>query len=177
MREELEVLLQPSPAPSLPTLKSWSRAGRLPQGLALAQAAEHLVERIRAGELRVKGPRKPARAEARPAPGDDVAALLPLLQEFAQALRQRPVATSAAPAQEGMAPELQRAIEQLDATRRHILLQHDAQRQPAPSNPVPSGGLATGVDFLEWQRLMARVARIEDTLSRVLERLESGNGN
>ncbi len=62
-----------SPAPSLATLKLWSRMGYIQKGVPLQVAIEHICAEIGRGALRVRGPRSSATMErglvALPAPG------------------------------------------------------------------------------------------------------------
>ena len=73
---------------------------------------------------------------------------------------------------QGVSAEVQQAIYQLDATRRHLLVQWDAQRQSMIQEAVRphggAGGGGAGPDILEWQRLLGRVGRMEQMLERIL---------
>lgn len=101
-------------------------------------------------------------------------------QRIAEVMEQHPHATvmqgAASSGKEGASQELLRAIEQLDATRRHILSQWDAYRQTfGGESPRPQGGSTTGShgegpDFLEWQRLQGRMNRMEQMLTQLLDR-------
>jgi hypothetical protein len=75
----------------------------------------------------------------------------------------------------GSHPHLLQAIEQLDATRRHLLSQWDAYRQAlgAETSRSPAeSAKGAGPDFLEWQRLQGRLTRMEQMLSQLIERAD-----
>jgi len=186
LHDALKHALAPNPAPSLPTLKAWSRAGKLASSLSadIDTATAQIVQRIQAGELCVRGPRpqgKATRATRMSASVAEHEELLDLLREVADGLRKATAPRNSAtqnPAPAAALPvEIERAITQLEATRKHVLVQLDAQRQLMQASLMPQGNnTAHGIDFLEWQRLVTRVARIEDTLNRLAARLGVPDG-
>jgi len=90
------------------------------------------------------------------------------IAEVAQSLRAGPHREAPPPA--GHDEALLSAINQLDSTRKHLLLQWDAYRQTLikeASQHVGKSEPTGGPDFLDWQRIQARLSRIEQTLDRI----------
>lgn len=175
--------LAPLPPPSLPTLKQWSRAGKLPSSSDLDAACADMVQRIRSGALQVRGPRNVVKT-----PISTVGARAPSLRSTANAPTDAlPTHTAySAPSDKHphpnstpaalLATDVVRAIEQLEATRRHILLQWDALRQSleqasAKGPAAPSAG----IDFLEWQRMLARLGRLEEMVAQIARAVAAGS--
>lgn len=161
------------PAPSLPALKNLSRAGAIPRGVTLADAAQSVIDQVRSGSIRVRGPRRSMRPDRTSTHAVDAEYLA---QEIARRLKPLRPADQDASAT-GLPAQALRAIEQLEATRKHVLMQFDALRQHYAAThgrmqTAGAGGGLQGIDFLDWQRLQARLARMEEMVTRILQRLD-----
>lgn len=171
LRKSLEHVLEGMPAPSLPALKAWSRMGLLDDldGKKLDVAARQIAQRIRSGTLHVRGPRK--RNEREPVlRSNDQEEILALLREIAQKEKTGKTTKEDCAGQE----EILRAIDQLDAVRKHVLTQLDDLRQVLLNQQVGATSMVSGscgIDALEWHRLVSRVARIENMLADIAERI------
>ena len=169
----LKQVMAPAPAPSLPTLKLWSRMDMLPVKASLQETADLMLAKIRDGTLRVRGPRaqksnrqtSSARHHNRDPDGSPQADWSSIDGRFGHAA----TCPHCAQSQQTLRQALQ-AIEQADAVRKHLLLQWDALRQHEANarNSAPAAQ-STGVDYLEWQRMQARLARIEQILQQVAQ--------
>lgn len=181
LHASLKQQMAPAPAPSLPTLKSWSRMGALPAKAGLQEAADLVLAKIREGTLRVRGPRaqtgnRQTSSAKHRNPEHETAVPQGAWPSTEGRLGHAAACPHCAESQRTLRQALQ-AIEQADAVRKHLLLQWDALRQheaaaregAAPARHDSAKDAPAGVDFLEWQRLQARLARMEQLLQQLAQ--------
>jgi len=106
------------------------------------------------------------------------------IAEAVQLLKAGPPREAEAPSQASHDEALIHAINQLDATRKHLLLQWDAHRQTLITDVqrqasgyglgVSAPSSVGGPDALDWQRIQGRLSRIEQTLERIETRWLGG---
>lgn len=172
-------------SPAMPTLKLWSKNGMF-HGRDLEEAASLVVERVTALPQYYG---KPSRSQASPpqklqagnSPENDLASkVLAVLEkldgrishiENSMKATQLPAGSAAVvPMPVPIPPELKSALDQLDATRRHIMLRFDSEMQFAKQGGPSAGKHFEGASALDIQRVLARISNLEQMLAEHLGR-------
>lgn len=177
-------------APSMPTLKNWSRSGVFGQTVTLQAATKLAIATMRANPNYYLKSRSQASHEPESVPGpgpgmkglsaEDGQEILKALHGLTQHLQsieqrvhgiERLMGSSREPspsqnATDGeMLQRLASAVNQLDAARRHMLVRYDSEIQQLRQMASGHGKSAEASQVLDGQRILARLSGIEKLLS------------
>ena len=180
-------------APAMPTMKIWSKDGFFKNAPQLHQATALVLERLRSRSRYYAGahqgqeatPDRPSAAVPRSPleSGNSNQEILAGIRSLGLRLNDiekymvNPVPLPQA-AQAGKADNAEsvtlgkilKAVEQLDATRRHIMLRFDSETQLMKQAAAPGGRQFEAASALDVQRILARLSNVEGLLNQVLDK-------
>jgi len=200
LQRDLASRLHPLPCPAMPTLKKWSASGLIPW-LDLPTAADAIEAAVKEGRMQVRGAKPSTKEAGHQKCGvldkietEDSPATPPRLDPGMVAQIQATCESLASSARlisqvaEGMllsadktrsptkGDEVMQAIQHLESTRRHIMCQWDAYRQAVGQEGLgvsAAKSAGQGPDFLEWQRFLGRLSRMEQMMGQILEKVDT----